>query len=299
MTQNIPLAIVAGLVATVVLAWAATVQHAAVGDQASASGAGQSLGGRQLVRLLRSARWWAGMALSGVGAGLQVLAVLLAPIMVVQPIGILAVPWTAMMASRVHRRPIPARAWAAVALTVAGTAWFTVVAVSHAADYEVLDDTRLVSGTLVAFAIAGVLALVGARGPVAWRCFAWSSGGAVIYALETGMIKAVGEYLATRSRADSGILWFLLVSLVLGMVLAVVFVQQGYATGPAEVVVGSLNATMPLAAVAFGAAVLGEGANLTPLAIVAMALAGALSVAGVVLLSRSQQSSAGSAAVQR
>ena len=62
--------------------------------------------------------------------------------------------------------------------------------------------------------------------------------------------------------------------------------QQGYANGPAETVVGAMNAVGPIAAVLFGIAVLGEGANITPTAALMMIVACVIAVAGVVLLSR-------------
>lgn len=286
MEQNIPLAVTLTVVATLFLAAAATVQHYAVGEQSGDSATQESLGGNQLWALVRSPRWWAGLGLSGVGAGLQVLALLLAPVTVVQPVAILTVPWTVILASRVQRHRVPGKMWGAVGLTVAGTLWFALVAVRFAPDQEVLDDTRLVSGTLVGFAVAAALAVMGARGRPAWRSFAWSSAAAVIYGLESGMVKAIGEYTAARDWKTSVTFWFLAVLFVIGALVATVFTQQGYATGAAEIVVGTMNAVSPVAAVAFGIAVLGEGANLTPTASVMMLGAAAIAIYGVVLLSR-------------
>jgi len=286
MTQNIPLAVALTNVASVVLALAATVQHYAVGEQTDEADAGASLGGRQLLALMRSPRWWLGTVLGGLGAGIQVVALLLAPVTVVQPIGILAVPWTVMLATRIHRHTITPAMWTAVGLTVAGTVWFAVVAIAHAADHEQLDDTRLISGTLITFAVAGVLALAGVRGPLAWRSLAWSSAGAVIYGLESGMVTALGAATATRDWRASATFWTLAGRLVIGFLLAIVFGQQGYATGPAEIVVGAINAVNPVAAVAFGILVLGEGANITGSAGAMMVAAAAIALYGVVLLSR-------------
>lgn len=286
MEQNVPLAIALTVVASVFLAVAAVVQHHAVGRESGDAAVGEGLGGAQLWSLVRSPRWLLGMGLSGVGAGIQVIALLLAPVTVVQPLSILAVPWTVVLAAQLNRHRIPPTMWGAVALTVGGTLSFAVVAVRHAADREYLDDSRLVSGTVVAFAVAGALALVGARGRPAWRCLAWSAAGAVVYGLESGMVKALGEYMTTRTWASSATFWFLAVALVVGALVATVFVQQGYATGPAEIVVGAMNAVNPVAAVAFGIAVLGEGANITPGAAALMLGAAALALWGVVLLSR-------------
>lgn len=299
MTQNIPLAVLLTLLASVVLAVAATVQHYAVGEQVDTGGARQKLKGAELWAVVRSPRWLAGLMLTGVGAVLQMAALLLAPITVVQPIGVLAVPWTILLATRIHKHPITSGIWAATALTVAGTVGFAVVAINHAAPFPVLNDSMLIVGTIVGFAVAGGFALLGARGPVQWRCFFWSSAGAVIYGAESGVVKAMGHYATTRAWLTSPTFWFLGLSIVAGAVLAGIWIQQGYASGPAEIVVGSLNATGPVAGVAYGIAVLGEGVNITASAGLLMLAAAGIAIYGVVLLSRfhptSQTTAAGAA----
>jgi hypothetical protein len=70
------------------------------------------------------------------------------------------------------------------------------------------------------------------------------------------------------------------------MVLAGIWIQQGYASGAAEIVVGTLNAAGPVAGVAYGIAVLGEGMNLTGGSALLMLLFAAVAISGVVLLSR-------------
>lgn len=169
---------------------------------------------------------------------------------------------------------------------MAGTTWLAVVAVTHAVERDRYVDTEILRGALVVFGVAGVLALVGVRGPRAWRCFVWASAGSVIFGLESGLVKAAGEYVVTGAWRSSVTFWAIVVMLVAGSVLATAFMQQGYANGPAETVVGTMNAVGPIVAVAFGIAVLGEGAALTPQAALMMVLASVLAVTGVVLLSR-------------
>ncbi|MEA5155439.1 hypothetical protein [Raineyella sp.] len=296
MNQNLPLAVLLTVLTTVLFAWSATLQHGVVGEQVvgeqvvgerseDATGR-QSLSGGQLWALVRSPRWWLGMALNGAGAVISVAALMLAPVTVVQPLAILAVPWTVLLASRMQGHRVAPALWGAVGLAVAGTGLFAVVAVRHAVEHDVFDDSWLVVGALVVFAVAGALAVVGARGPVAWRCFAWASAGAVIFGLESGLVKAAGEYVGAGSWRTSATFWIVIVMLVAGSVVATALMQQGYANGPAETVVGAMNAVGPIAAVVFGIAVLGEGAAITATAAATMVLAAALAVTGVILLSR-------------
>jgi len=62
-------------------------------------------------------------------------------------------------------------------------------------------------------------------------------------------------------------------------------VQQGYANGPAEIVVGSMTTTDPIVAVTFGMAVLGEGIRVGLWDAFGMLVAGVIAVGGVVILS--------------
>ena len=284
MTQNISLAVVLTVLASVALAVASVVQHSAVGDTAGTQGT--KLSGSDLLAVIRNPRWLGGLMLTGVGAVLQMAALLLAPVTVVQPIGVLAVPWTILLAARVHKRPITSGMWGATALTVVGTVAFAWVAIRNAAPYPVLNDAWLVLGTLAGFGIAGLLALAGARGPVAWRCLAWSAAAAVIYGADSGVVKAIGHYTTSRPWLGSPVFWLLAASIVAGMVLAGIWIQQGYASGAAEIVVGTLNAAGPVAGVAYGIAVLGEGMNLSWPAALLMAVFAAIAISGVVLLSR-------------
>ena len=80
--------------------------------------------------------------------------------------------------------------------------------------------------------------------------------------------------------------WVALAGLALAYGIGGWFIQQGYASGPAEVVVGSMTTIDPLAAVLVGLVVLGEGVLLTPAVAVGMALAGAMAAGGVAVLSR-------------
>ncbi|MGB7963618.1 MAG: DMT family transporter [Propionicimonas sp.] len=290
MTQNIPLAVVLTVLASIALAVASVVQHGAVAGQATQQ-PGAKLSGKQLLAVLRNPRWLGGLLLTGVGAVLQVVALLMAPVTVVQPIGVLAVPWTILLAARVHSRQITSQMWAATALTVSGTAAFAWVAIAHAAAAPVLNDALLVFGTLIGFGVGAVLALLGSRGPLALRCLAWSAAAAVIYGSESGVVKAIGHYTTTRPWLGSATFWFLAASIAAGAVLAGVWIQQGYASGPAEIVVGTLNAAGPVAGVGYGIAVLGEGVNITAGAALLMLVFAGVAIVGVFMLSRFHPSS--------
>ncbi|MFT4109115.1 DMT family transporter [Propionicimonas sp.] len=286
MHSNITMAVVLAVLASVAFAASSVVQHLAVADESTEER--EALGGRQLLAVVKNPVWLAGLALLGLSAVGQVAALQLAPVTVVQPLGALAVPWTILLSARVHRNTVSRGMWTGTAMTLIGTVAVAWVAIAHATDAPVLRADRLVIGPLVCFAIALGLALVGAKGPLAWRCLAWALAASVIYGMESGLAKAIGAYLASQSWQGSATFWFMVASIVVGIALAGVWIQQGYAAGAAEIVVGGLNAGAPIAGVVFGIAVLGEGALLRgdTVAITLMLVFAAVALTGVVLLSR-------------
>ncbi len=296
MSSNIGLAVFVAVLASMAFAVSSVVQQEAVSGGATRRGR-TKLGGRELLALLRSPAWLGGLLLLAVSAGGQVVALQLAPVTVVQPIGVLAVPWTILLAARVHRQSITPGMWGGALLTVVGTVAVAWVAITHATQAPQLMDQRLVIGTIVGFAIALTLAFFGSSGPVAWRCLAWSLAASVVYGVESGLVKAVGSYVSTREWLVSPTFWFMVAAIVIGVALAGVWIQQGYANGAAEIVVGGLNAGAPIAGVIFGVAVLGEGVYLMqdPTALITMVVFAAVALVGVFVLSRHHPGSAATA----
>ena len=68
--------------------------------------------------------------------------------------------------------------------------------------------------------------------------------------------------------------------------LGVWMIQQGYASGPAEITVGTMTTVDPFVAVLFGLIVLGEGMGMGIGPAIGMAVFGAIAVYGVVMLSK-------------
>lgn len=296
MTQNIPLAVGLVLIGSFCFALSAHLQHGVVDSSLAGNAQRERMRSKALLQAIRTPRWVLGLVLLGVSFGLQVLALTMAPLTVVQPLGLLAFPWSVLLAARATRTGVPPRTIAAVVLTVLATLAFTVVTGLHATEESDLVMRRVIIGALVVYAVAVVFGTLGTRGPYGWRCLFWASGGALFYGLEAALMKSLLEYVKLHAWPFSGSFWVIVVALVVGAVVAGWLIQQGYATGPAEIVVGSMTVTSPVVAVAFGILVLGEGANITVGAAVLMCVLGAIAVSGVVALSRFHPSYAHQAA---
>lgn len=286
MTQNIPLAVGLVLISSFCFALSAHLQHNAVDSQLGGNVRKEQMSFRSFLVAVRRPRWVLGLALLGVSAVLQVTALFMAPVSVVQPMGLLAFPWSVLMAARAARAWVPPRTQLAVVVTVAATLAFTIVTGVHATAESDLVMRRVIIGALIVYAVVGVFATLGAKGPFAWRCLFWSSGGALFYGLEASLVKSIWEYVKTHAWPYSGAIYGIVVALIVGALAAGWLMQQGYATGPSEIVVGSMTVTSPVVAVAFGILVLGEGVGITPLAASLMVVLGAIAIAGVIALTR-------------
>jgi hypothetical protein len=285
-TQTTTLAIVIALLSSLAFAGAATVQGYAVGALVGENAGKQRLPLSSLRVLVRNPRWLTGLLLAGAGSLLNAGALLMAPVSIVQPVGVLAVVWAVAMQASLRRRRVPRLEVFAAAAALAGIAVFTALTAFHAPTAAVLDPVRIVVAGVIIYAAAETLGRLGARGRPAWRSFFWSMGGAFFYGLESALVRTMRDYAMQADWLHSPLFWAMGVALVAGALRAAWMIQQAYATGLPETVVGALTVTNPVVAVLFGLVVLGEGAHLAATDVGWMTAAAAVAVLGVLLLSQ-------------
>lgn len=285
--MNIPLAIALAVAASVLFACGTTLQHSTVGRTIAANNPeSRAIGPRRLLALLRNPRWLAGLALICSGAAMHIYGLTLAPVTIVQPVGILAVPWSVLLAAKLHGYKPTAVIWGAVAMTVLGIVGFTIVASMNAAEQTVIHPIRIFVACGLVYLAAAVVAFSAKLGPGWLRCMGWASGGAILYGLSSGQLKTLTELIKHPHFWQSTLFWGCVATLVPAYLFGGWLIQQAFASGPAEIVVGSMTTIDPLVAVLFGIVVLGEGANTGLGAAVLMVLTGAIATGGVVVLSR-------------
>jgi glycosyltransferase involved in cell wall biosynthesis len=256
------LAVVCALVAAALFAGAATRQHAEVGGLAV--GSAPKL--RALARLLRSRGWWTGTALATGGSLLHVVALSLAPLPVVQPLGVFSLVLTVVFARRARNR----RVVAAVVLVLAGVTGFVTVAAFATA------DTTITFGAAEAVAVAGL-----GLAALAWfaraSCAVLAGAAAVLFGLGSAVVHAA----VTQPLADAVLLGG---QALLVLAAGGVLLHRAYAAGPTAVVVGTATVLDPLTAVAVAALAYGEAPHLTPAVVVPAAAAALVALAGVRVL---------------
>lgn len=280
-------AIALAVAASILFALGTSIQHGSVAHHIAADDpASRAIGLRRLLALLRNRRWLGGLGLILAGAVMHITALTLAPVTVVQPVGILAVVWSVLLAAKLHGYRTSKMMWFSVGLTVAGLVGFTALASLHASN-----DTRVEPGSIfgacaLVYGIAAAAALIVKVGPSWLQCMGWAGAGAILYGLSSGQLKTLTELITRPGFWHAGLFWGCLVTLIPAYVFGGWLTQQAFAAGPAEVVVGSLSTIDPLVAVLFGILVLGEGAGISWAVGAAMFAAGVVATGGVVLLSR-------------
>ncbi|WP_199444156.1 glycosyltransferase [Umezawaea beigongshangensis] len=262
-------AVALAAVGAVCFALAARMQHHAV----------RSTGTPRPGVLLRHRGWLAGVVLLVVGSGLHAVALGLAPLTVVQPVGVLAIGVTALLGGR-SGDLLP------VVVTTAGVGGFVLFAAGSATSTPVEPDAELLAGLIVAGLVAacGLLAAL-ARG-ARTRALAFAAAGGVAYGYVSVLMRAVSQDFQ-QGRAG----WHLVLSgagIVVALAVGSWFVQHSYAAGPPHLAVACLTVVDPLVAVGIGAGLLGEASRTSGWTAAAELACAAAAVAGVVALARRQ-----------
>lgn len=286
---NIPLAIILQVISSVSFASGATLQAIGVRSTFKPDGRASqnqlSAGG--MLRLFLIPKWLLGLLFVLLGAGIHLYALTIAPVTVVQPVGILAVPWSVLIASRIHGHHIPGRIWTAVAVTVIGVVGFTLLSSSHATSESNVEIGPIFVSFLVVCALCALLSIAATKSAPWAKAMLWSSVGAVFYGLASGMMKAALDgFLDYGWGIDDIKVWGTVLMMLACYGMGVWMIQQGYASGPAEITVGTMTTVDPFVAVLFGLFVLKEGAGMGLLPALGMVISGAIAVYGVMMLSR-------------
>jgi len=228
--------------------------------------------------------------LLGLAILFQLTSLSLSPLIVVQPLGALALVLTAIINARVSKHALDRKSIQAIVMCVGGVAIFVTVAALVARSSPItelqLTVVLIILGVvLIALAVAFVLV----RKKVGQMFYVVAAG--VLFGFVVTLAKVVIDRIKTIlfTPVEGGVEWLLIlciVALLAAALLGMYFVQTAYAEGPPDLVVAGLTVIDPLVAILIGVIVLGEAAA-APLWSIAVFLgAGALAVFGVISLAR-------------
>jgi drug/metabolite transporter (DMT)-like permease len=289
-TLGIPVA----LIGSVFLALGAQFQHRGVnkvGHKNEVEGRRGGLNLGQLLALVRRPSWVIGTLLLTLAIILQLISLALAPLTVVQPLGILALVITSIVNARVSKSPLDRASIRSIALCVIGVGAFVSVAAAYTT--SIPPHPRQLIIILVILAIALVIAVaVFIFFRSRFTAIFYIVGGGIFFGFVATLAKTVIDFATSfieehRHLEPSDILAVVcLIGLILAGLLGSYFVQTAYSTGPPDLVVAGLTVIDPIVGVTIGITVLGE-AHGAPLWVAAIfVLAGAVAIYGVFQLSK-------------
>jgi hypothetical protein len=218
-----------------------------------------------------------------VGMLLQLGALSLAPLIVVQPIGAIALVITSLLNARYTKTKLNRATILAIGLSTFGVGGFVVTASQVAAQVELTDENLLrvlflFVVILVAFAV--LFFTIGKKA----EALTYILGAGVLYGFVATLAKVTIQRLY---QMDYDILTLIAVVSMLGAVLlGGWFVQNAYASGPPDLVIAGLTVIDPIVAIAIAIGILGEAQQATLGSGSLFTGFGLVAICGVYLLSK-------------
>jgi len=280
-----PIGIIIALIGAVFLSLGAQLQHRGVMkvETQYGSGAKAGLSGGQFLRLLQRPSWVAGTVLLGLAIVFQLTALGFAPLIVVQPIGIVALVLTSIINARVSRVKLDRNAISAITMCVVGIGVFVMIAAFYATEH-VISEKQLI----IILAILAAVLLALAAGFIFFRkrltAMFYIAAGGILY----GFVASIAKVVINRV-LNGNFDWVTVVggiSLLLALALGFYFVQTAYSVGAPDLVIAGLTVIDPLVAVAIGIFILGEASEMPWWSLIVSGIAGAVAIFGVFQLAK-------------
>jgi len=237
----------------------------------------------QVRGLLTRPSWLVGTLMLGLAIVCQLAALTVAPLIVVQPLGAIALVMTTLLNARISGHSPTKQSITAIVCCVGGIFLFVFFAAIFATEKEVTDTElfTILAILLVVIIILGACWLVLRH---RMRALFYIVGAGILY----GFVATLAKVVIKRVQAGNfdWITIVCVIALIAAAAVGAYFVQTAYSSGPPDLVIAGLTVVDPLIAVLIGMVVLGEAAAAPPWVLVIFAIAGAIAVWGVVGLAR-------------
>ncbi len=272
------------LIGACFLSIGAQLQHHGVAKvEASTHDAGSGLNLAQLGRLLARPSWVIGTLMLGLAIVFQLVSLSLAPIMVVQPLGAVALVVTAILNARVSHVSLNRSSIVAIGLCVGGVGAFAFLAAFTARDVPVTSQALveiLIILAVVLVAFGALFFYLRHR----FKALMYIVGAGVLYGFVATIAKVVIDRISNGEW--DWLLVLCIVALIVAAVVGAYFVQNAYSSGPPDLVIAGLTVIDPLVAVTIGILILNEAAQAPWWAMIGFVLTGAVAIYGVFMLAR-------------
>ncbi|MCL9665544.1 DMT family transporter [Curtobacterium albidum] len=238
---------------------------------------------RHVLGLLGSGWWVLGTLMLGLAVVLQLISITNAPLIVVQPLGAVALVITTWFSSRSSGVPLGQQARRAVWTCIVGVGIFVGIAAVVGRESAITHEQLVTILVVLAIVLAAVF--------LSFR-FAAKRASAMYYIVVAGVLYGFVATLAkvVLNRFLHGTFDWLTAIAVVGVIVAAVlggyFVQNAYSSGSADLVIAGLTVIDPIVAVGIGVIVLGEAAGAPWIAVVGFLVAAVIAITGVFLLAK-------------
>jgi drug/metabolite transporter (DMT)-like permease len=238
---------------------------------------------RGLGRLARNRLWLLGLVVLFVCAVLQIIALALAPVTVVAPMVVLALPVSVLINARIGGARLTAAAAVAVIASTGGVALFVALAAGAVKPVEFGEDSVLDAAELVGLVVV-LLGLTGAMRQGITRCVAFAAATGSAYGLVSVLVRDVTYNM--EHGGPGAVPPLSLAGLVAAFAAGSWLLQLAYASGPPDVVVGCQTVLNPLVATALGIGLLDETVDAGGWRGIGLVAGGVAAIIGVLVLAR-------------
>ncbi|UXM93141.1 DMT family transporter [Paenarthrobacter sp. JL.01a] len=258
------------------------------GSAVKADTGGLALSSNGFLRLLRNPRWMLGLLFLAMGMAMNAIALVSAPLTVVQPIGAIALVITTVVNAKDQGLSINRATVVAISACVTGSALFVLLAVfvtqeNHHVSSE--DELTIVLLLALAVGIFGTLAVLFKH---RMSAFIYILGAGVLFGFVAVLTRIIGKHLLDPNGMFLlNVQWYTLIAIAAAGGLGSWFVQSAYSSGPPDLVIAGLTVIDPMVGIAIGIVILGElRPDVHAVMAIAMAAAASLAIVGVIALSR-------------
>ncbi len=293
LTSGEALGIPIALTGSVFLALGAQFQHRAVNkvDATTAPEDKAGLNVRQLFSLLKRPSWLLGTTMITLAIACQLWSLAIAPLTVVQPLGVAGLVITSIVNSRVSRKPLDRASIRAILYCVGGVGVFVTIA-SLTTNVAPIGNGQLIVVLIILGVVLTIAALTFAFFRKRFGTLFYIVGAGILFGFVATLAEVDIARIETIVRSGVGlhvgdiltIVCFL--GLILAGLLGSYFVQTAYSSGPPDLVVAGLTVIDPIVGVTIGITVLGEATTAPVWAAIVFVLAGILAIFGVYELSK-------------
>ncbi|MFF2844154.1 DMT family transporter [Paenarthrobacter sp. NPDC057981] len=258
------------------------------GSAVKADTGGLALSSNGFLRLLRNPRWMLGLLFLAMGMAMNAIALVSAPLTVVQPIGAIALVITTVVNAKDQGLSINRATVVAISACVTGSALFVLLAVFVTQEnHHVSSEDELTIVLLLALAV-GVFGTLAVLFKHRMSAFIYILGAGVLFGFVAVLTRIIGKHLLDPNGMFLfNVQWYTLIAIAAAGGLGSWFVQSAYSSGPPDLVIAGLTVIDPMVGIAIGIVILGElRPDVHAVMAIAMAAAASLAIVGVIALSR-------------